>query len=897
MKDIAIIGFSGVFPDAKSINEFSKNLLDGKCSINEISKKRLFNTSLSEEINYYKAGYLDEITLFDYKFFNISLGEAEEMTPHQRLTLQEAYKTFENAGYRLKDLKGSNTSVYVGDTDTNYYHLAEASSPTLIAGNTSSMLGSRISRFFDLRGLALNVDTACSSSLTAISLACKDLILNETDLALVCGVNISVIPPQKSTKIVLGIEAKNGSCNPFSEKADGTLGGEVVACVLLKTVEQAEADGDTIHGVIKGFGMNQDGGQSASIMAPSSDAQSDVILQALRKAKLTPNDVAFIEAHGTATKLGDPIEIEGISQVFTNALNNDEKVYVSAVKSNIGHTDRASGIVGIIKVLLSFRNNIIYPSINALPLNSYIDFEKAKVEIVTSPISWDNVKKTNKKIAGVSSFGLMGTNAHLILESYEKNNLSYSLNDQDEFLFFFSAKSVTSLNNYLETFKSYIKETTDKIHDISYTLNFCREIYQYRYIAIAKDIHQLVKILENVTVEMFVDSSTDYCQENILVFDNSIDIENETLKNLPDLMSYQFDVLSNAQKCLIVQYYSYHSLVKSGVLINAMIGVGTGGILLKVLKKEMSLDQALQIVDNNIYNEDENNKEALTVRAQKLLSKYPNGLRIIGIGYEGELCNIFKSMISTKLTYDVIGYSLPVLNNLKLLFSLNFNADPRGYYDNVKFFKTELPSYCFDEKRCWLRTTDNPYSPGSARLIKESDKEDYNGTPVVLQLVKMWNEILKTEIQKENDFFELGGHSLNGLQLINRINERFVLNLSIDDLFENGTPEEMSILIESIGDLKPPAKELLVLNDNFIYSDNFDVSNSQKRMWIESQIPALSLAYNININLNIRGEVNITMLKEVIQIMMDKHHSLRTIFGIEEYASIFQKILPLNENI
>ncbi|KAF2339744.1 non-ribosomal peptide synthetase, partial [Flavobacterium nitrogenifigens] len=893
MKDIAIIGFSGIFPDANSVNDFAENLLKGKCSINEISKKRLFNTSISDEIDYYKAGYLEEITFFDYKFFNISLGEAEEMSPHQRLLLQEAYKTFENAGYRLKDLKGSDTSVYVANAKTNYFLLAEESTPTLIAGNINAMLASRVSRFFDLRGAAINVDTTCSSSLTAITLACKDIILEETGLALVCGVNINVVPTLKDTEILLGVEAKNESCNPFSENAEGTMGGETVTCVLLKSLEQAEADGDVIYGVIKGFGLNQDGGQSASIMAPSSDGQANVINKALKKAGLVPKDITLIEAHGTGTKLGDPIEVEGISQVFSPSLEYNEKVYVSAVKSNIGHTDSAAGIVGVIKVLLSFKNNIIYPSINALPLNSFIDFEKAKVSVVTKPISWNDVKRANKKRAGVSSFGLMGTNAHLILESYEKENSSVLETVYDQYVLCFSAKSKTSLSKYLMSFKNYLSDTEDSLHNISFTLNTCRELYQYRYLVTAKSKKHLLEILNDTTSDQIVDSSIEDFNENISIFDDQIAISDEILEAIPYYSSYRTLLLSDAQKSLFVQYFSYQSLLKSGVCIKEMIGIGIGKILFKVLKNEISFDEALKSIDS-VLPDTKNSNEELEARAKKLVNKYSNGLKIIVIGYEGKLANVFKRLTNNNLYYNAIGYGLSLNNNLVTLLNFNSNVDPSDYYQKGNFCKVELPSYCFEEKRCWIRTTDNPYNPKVVRSEKNISLVNYEGFSIVEQLEKMWSEILKTEMQKDDDFFDFGGHSLNGLQLINKINKHFSLDLNIDILFENGSPHEMADFIE----LKIKNNNSLPVKQEEIKKvqpqDLYDVSFAQKRLWLQAKMSDNASSLNVAMSIIIEGELDYFNLNKAYEILIQRHESLRTSFVLAA-DELKQKIYPFDD--
>lgn len=890
MKDIAIIGFSGVFPDAASVNEFAENLLAGKCSINDISDKRLFDTSISKEISCYKAGYLEEITSFDYSFFNISLGEAEEMAPHQRLVLQEAYKTFESAGYRLKDLKESNTAVYVADSDSDYYLLATESTPTLIAGNTSAMLGSRISRFFDLRGLSLNVDTTCSSSLTAVTLACKDILLGETNLALVCGVNINVVPPQKESGIVLGVEAENGSCTPFSDNAQGTLPGEAVTCILLKSLAQAEIDGDIIYGVIKGFALNQDGGQSASIMAPSEDAQAAVIQKALDKSSLTPNDVTFIEAHGTGTKLGDPIEIEGIAKVFKDALENDEKIYLSAVKSNIGHADSAAGLAGLIKILLSFKNNIIYPSVNALPLNSYIDFEKSKVAVVTEPISWDDVKKKDRKIAGISSFGLIGTNVHLVLEAPEKQNVSSAENSTQEYVFCFSAKSETSLIKYLQSFQSYLKETTAAVKDISNTLNNCREIYQYRYVTTADSIQGLLNILETVTTEMLTDSNTVHYKNSLLLFEDAVAIEQKELEAITEYKNYSSQLLNKEQKSLFVQYESYKALLKSGVAIKEMIGIGIGKIVLKVLKKELSFEEALNLAGED-SKELESGIEELKERAKKLIDKYPDGLQLISIGYQGKLGQIFSQFASEHFCYTAIGYAVSGKENVKALLGLGYDIDLKAWHIDSRFSKVELPSYVFDTKRCWLRTTDNPYNPNVLTTQKEKVAANNNHLPVVEQLRIMWSEVLKTDMKNEDDFFDLGGHSLNGMQLINKINESFNLNLNIDDLFERGTPQDMSELIISIDDKAVRGKnEIEVVEKQELY----EVSFAQKRLWLLAKMSNNTSSLNVPLSIVIDGVLDFVNLVKAYNTIIERHESLRTTFVFSE-GKLKQKIHAIEE--
>lgn len=901
MKDIAIIGFSGVFPDANSVQEFSNNLLNGKCSINKITETRLFETTVSDKIEYLQAGYLEDITHFDHDFFGIPLGEAEEMTPHQRLILQEAYKTFENAGYRVKDIKGTNTSVYLTNTNTNYYLLAKEPTPTLIAGNTIGIMASRISRFFDLRGAAINIDTTCSSGLTAITLACKDIMLEETDLALVCGAQINIIPEQKDSKAVLGVDAKSEVCSPFSDRADGTMSGEAVTGILLKSFDKAQQDGDIIYGVIKGFATNQDASLSASIMAPSSDAQAEVIRKALNRAGFLPNDITFIEAHGTGTKLGDPIEIEGISQVFGSSLNDDEKVLVSAVKSNIGHTDGVAGIVGVIKVLLSFKNNIIYPSINALPLSSFIDFEKAKVDIVTKPIHWDDVKKNNKKIAGVSSFGLMGTNAHLILESFEKEAADNE-NTYDEYIFCFSAKSNASLLTYLESFKNYLITTDDSLHDISFTLNNNREWYPHRFSITAKSKNELIEILsknDNIKIVNIAENN----QNCILVFDDLISIGEALLNQIDSFEEYKDKLTTDAQKSILVQYASFQKLVESGVLITDMIGIGLGKITLEIIKSEITLEQALQKGEN--YLNTTNDTDELTERAKKLISKYPNGLQIIEVGYQGQLGQIFENLATEECRYHLIGYEQSIYGNIRTLFNLNLNSDPMIYSKNEKYHRVALPAYCFEQKRCWLRTTDNPYNPNQIHQPQIIVEENNNQLSIVDQLILMWNEILKTDTNENDDFFELGGHSLNGLQLINQINKRFSLEFTIDTLFENGTPKEMAeaVVSETKKNVVVPVQAVMVEKSDDILpvekQEYYEVSFAQKRLWLLAQMSNNTASLTVPIVITLDGELEYKNLNKAFELLLQRHESLRTSFKfiddqlkqkIHDYEKIENKI-------
>lgn len=884
MKNIAIIGFSGIFPDARTIQQFAENLSKGKCSINNISTERLQDTCVSNEPEYSKGGYIDHITGFDYDFFEIPLGEAEEMSPNQKLALQEAYKTFEHASYRFDDLKGSNTSVYVADTNIDYYQLAYTASPTLIAGNTNALIGSRISRFFDLRGGAVNVDTTCSSSLTAIILACKDLQLEDTDLALVNSVNINVIPPHKNSEVVLGVESKSETCSPFSERADGAIHGEAVACLLLKREEDAIKDGNIIYGLIKGYALNQDAGQSSSIMAPSSEAQASVIEAALQKAGLTPEDVDFIEAHGTGTKLGDPIEIEGMSQVFTKDSPSDKKLYIGSVKSNIGHTDSAAGMAGVIKTLISFKNRTLYPSINSRPLNPLIDFEKSNIEVIESCTDYNFLFSKKKIIAGVSSFGLSGTNAHIILEFPEERPMDISVNNTAEQIFCFSARSKKSLLDYIKTFLTHLETTQDSIEDIAYSLNTGKNIFEYRIPLKAKDISELRYQLETLSD---IDSNEialeiDYPKKRVLLFDESYEIHNDFLLNIPHHPS--FKNLNKYQKSALLQYYSYLLLKDSGIMINDMIGIGIGKEVIQLIKKNITIDELL-IKLGSEYSEESDNESNLLKRTEKLLNTYNEAIKIISIGYSGRLGNIFAEKFrQTENIFQYIGYGVSLEKNLETLFGFKEPVDPKPFYFQKRNL-VELPTYVFDEKRCWIRKKDDsPFLYGENTIKKEILDEIKENISMEEQLSILWKDILKTEIDTDSDFFDLGGHSLNGTQLINRINQLYNVQLTIDDLFENGTPEMMASHLTSLSSNISSNK--IPVSDAKEY---YVTSYGQKRLWLLDKISKESSNLNIAINLIIEDTIDLSALQRSFHILIERHESLRTSFTLKD-NEIMQKI-------
>lgn len=366
-----------------------------------------------------KGGFLQTpIDTFDADFFHISPREAQDMDPQQRLALEVAQEAIENAGINPKDIKGSQTGVYMGICLNEYRQLItesgnlETIGSYYSTGNHYSVLSGRISYYFGLEGPAISMDTACSSSLVTLDAAVKDLRLKRCHLALTGGVNLILSPETTINFCKAGMLSPEGKCKTFDADANGYVRGEGCGILVLKRLSDAIADNNTILALIRGTAVNQDGA-SSGLTVPNGLAQEQVIKQALNNAKIPSTDISYVEAHGTGTSLGDPIELEALVNTYSKGREKNHPLFVGSVKTNIGHTEAVAGVVSIIKVVLSLLHEKIPATLHFTKLNPNVDLSNVPLEIATKNIDW---KRGAKRLAGISSFGFSGTNAHVILE-------------------------------------------------------------------------------------------------------------------------------------------------------------------------------------------------------------------------------------------------------------------------------------------------------------------------------------------------------------------------------------------------------------------------------------------------------------------------------------------------
>ncbi|WP_408929712.1 beta-ketoacyl synthase N-terminal-like domain-containing protein [Corynebacterium axilliensis] len=423
--DIAVIGYAGRFPGANNVAEFWDMLAEGRPGTGPLPVGRWSEysadpvTSEKMEQQNTDGGYIEDIASFDAEFFGLSPLEAANMDPQQRILLEVAWEALEDAGVPANQLRGTATGVYMGSTNNDYGMLITADPaemhPYAMTGTSSAIIANRLSYAFDLRGPSINVDTACSASLVAVNQAVKDLRVGAADVALAGGINILSAPHASIGFSELGVTSPTSAIHAFSDDADGIVRADAAGVLVLKRLADAERDGDTIAAVIKGSAVNSDG-HSNGLTAPNPEAQVDVLERAYADAGIRPQDVDYVEAHGTGTILGDPIEATALGRVLGPGRQAATPTLLGSAKTNIGHSESAAGVVGLIKVIEGMRHGVIPPSINYAGPNRYIDFDAEHLEVVEDPREWPEY--SGQKVAGVSGFGFGGTNAHVVLTDY-----------------------------------------------------------------------------------------------------------------------------------------------------------------------------------------------------------------------------------------------------------------------------------------------------------------------------------------------------------------------------------------------------------------------------------------------------------------------------------------------
>ena len=641
---IAVIGMAGRFPDAPDIEQFGKNLQAGVESVTTLTDEKLLSAgvepSLIQSPNYVKAGVLlDGVELFDARFFGYAPREAELMDPQHRVFLECAWEALEDAGYD-PDGTGLRIGVFAGTGTNSYLQNNLVPSPHLMAPlnylqklmtTDNDFLSTRVSYKLNLKGPSLTVQTACSTSLVATHLACQSLLVGGCDMALAGGVSIKV--PQGAGYLYQegSTLSSDGRCRAFDASAQGMMPGCGVGIVVLKRLVDALEDGDHIRAVVRGSAINNDGAAKIGYTAPSIEGQANVIMHAQALAGVSADEITYVEAHGTGTALGDPIEVAALTKAFRRTSQRRGHCAIGSVKTNIGHLGAAAGIAGLIKVVLALESRKLPPSLNFRQANPAIDFANSPFYVQQKLEEWEPAN--GRRVAGVSSFGIGGTNAHAVLE--EAPVIDPSGPSRPWQLLLLSAHTTTALDKMTKNLGEHLKNhPPSSLADVAYTLQRGRKVLPHRRILVCQSPEDAVTVLESLdprriksnhqepahrdVVFMFPGQGAQYPTMSLELyrteseFQEQIDRCCELLKpylslDLRDIL-YPGDeqVESAAQKLkqtllaqpaiFVIEYALAKLLMSWGVKPAALVGHSIGEYVAACLAGVFSLEDALALV-------------------------------------------------------------------------------------------------------------------------------------------------------------------------------------------------------------------------------------------------------------------------------------------------------------
>lgn len=716
-KAVAITGLALKLPNAKTKEEFWDNLCSQEDSISKISEKR---KSLAGELQWDDwIGELENIDLFDNEFFEISDYEAKYMDPQQRLVLETSYEALEDAGLIPGSDEKRNIGVYSGISSNSYFHLLlngieqgklDDIHPNAMVGNMNNIIAARLSHFYNFTGPSLAIDSACSSFLVALHHAVMAIRQNSVNGAVVAGANIMSTPSVHSLSRRAGIVSSTEKTKVFDRDADGSVLGEGVVVVYLEPLEKAVQENKNIYGVIRGTAVNNDG-YSLSMMAPNPRGQFNVLKDAYSDAGISPSELGYMEAHGSGTAIGDPIEMNALSKLFSGHKRNTvHNIGIGSVKTNIGHLLPAAGGAGLAKVLLSLKNKTLVPSLHVENINPALELEKSPFYIVQNVEDW-TVKEGETRKAGISSFGLGGTNVHVVLEEWREG--SEVNNDQKTHLLTMSAKSEKSLEKIINQTEAMIENNPDlEIHNVCFTRNRYRKHYGYRAAClmsegkVVKSVISKGKFLKNRSAKigfMIGDLKNNSGLNEFLIEDESHPLFKNTLIEVSDLVFKHniHDSLSFNRSGLL--FFSYwvallRTLEVYGTNHIEFSGIDSGRIFSDLLNKKIDLIASLeQFFETKIRDHDEQKSDltnvdivlSIGIPQETLMGKLPED-------------NVNKTKIVNLESVADISFHDKLLSVIKELYVAGADFDWESIYPDGSGRLIDLPPYPFDQKSFWL---------------------------------------------------------------------------------------------------------------------------------------------------------------------------------------------------
>jgi acyl transferase domain-containing protein len=804
---VAVIGMACRYPGAANPEEFWHNLVQGLETVTRFPRRSVPGPAGQADAGEYvpARGLLKDPEWFDSGYFGFSPREARIISPQHRIFLECALEALEDAGCDPERFPGA-IGVYAGSTDTSYAEIVRsrrdelplATDMEILVGNAPDYLASRVAYKIGLRGPAVVVQAACATSLVAVHTAAQALLAGDCDVALAGGVAVHV-PAKASPYIEGGILSRDGTCRAFDAEAGGTVGGDGAGIVVLKRLSEAIRDGDSIRAVLRGSAVNNDGANRIGYTAPSMEGQAAVIREAQLVAGVNAATVGYVEAHGTATPLGDPIEIAALTKAFRQDTDRRGFCQIGSVKTNIGHTDAAAGVAGLIKTVLTLQHGVIPPSLNFTAPNPHIDFEASPFVVATSTREWRTDEGIPRR-AGVSSFGIGGTNAHVLLEQAPEPATTDLV--QPWQLLVLSARTPAALDAMTDRLVAHLRAHAGKLPlaDVAWTLQTGRREHACRRFAVVRDTDDAIRVLTGLDPGRLIDSEERGPGRQVaLVFPGTIDSSRTR-----DLRATQPVFLRALEECLsavgaedvpaeldiLATELALARLWQSwGMRPAAVAGSGAGAVVADVVAGVCTVEEAVR-----------RTVTAATVELRTpripVLEQAP--------GPAEATDHLWMPVLPESGRQDALPALLDAAGRLWLAETTMYWE---GLHAGVRQRRVPLPSYPFERQRyvvephpCAPPRTEVPATlaagPPTGRASgAPSDRSEGSVYQVVADLFAQTLGLEAVEL--DESFFDLGGDSLIATQLLSRARELFpTAQLDAAVIYEAQTPAEFAELID-----------------------------------------------------------------------------------------------------
>jgi 3-oxoacyl-(acyl-carrier-protein) synthase len=869
---VAVIGVAFELPGCADWDTLTEVLAAGHDRMRPMPARRAERTGVTTSEADREGGWVDDVTEFDHRYFGLSRAEAELIDPRQRRMLQLAVAAVGDAGYAPGELAGTNAAVLVGGYGGPHPSLADLLPPEVRAtgpaatGSLHAYAAGRIAYHLDLRGPAQVLDTSCSSFLTALHEARWKLARGESDLALVGGYELVLgeLPRRAAGADGLGVLSASDRCRPFDRAADGTAYGEGGGFVVLKRLDAAVADGDTVHAVLRGSAVNQDARRSTGLTVPSPAAQAEVVTAALRDAARTPVEIGYVEAHGTGTKIGDPIEIEGLAAAF--APYGRGTPVVSSVKGSFGHLGCMAGFAGLVRILAQFRAGEIFPTAHFEAPNPLLP--AAPVRIAAHREPWPNAD--GPRCAGISGFGLSGTNVHVIVEEGPAP-ASPPIEVADEQLVVLSARTADGLRQAAGALRDRIAEDVPgfDLAAAAEVLGTGREHFAYRAAWVTSDGKDL---LDQLAASWPVHQAENGpgARPVVVVLGAPPDVPGRRLRAAAAEFAGFAEVVTEAasavpeaewtpaQRGLVWLLGAHRVLTGAGVRPALVLAHGIGAAAARVLRGAQSTADALVADPATPASPD-------PVALERALAGFDDPC-VLDLAPGGAL--------SDALPRPATAYGL--LDAVRVLYLAGHDLDWRGLRGRRPRRRLRLPVAPLAEEHCWPALA--PPAPPEKALSAEAPPtagapEDGDVATVVLGFAR---EVLKEPgLGLGDDFFDVGGNSLNGTQLVARINERFGTDVEVLDLFDHGDIASFAAAVAEQAAVSAPERPAAPVAPTAPAAERSPLSGEQLAIWAGYRLEPEAATYHLPAAFLLAADADLSALSTLLTGLAARHPMVR----------------------